>query len=178
MQTSLLAIIACVAAAAYALPLDAAAVQAKRDGATVSGSDDINISWCFHPNVCAREAKQVRVDPARAFWYLIDLRRITRVGSRLVPFERVGQALGAWCVVHGADDEGAPMAEVEVLAKPGVGLGARSSALLDARVAARRAPGSVVGDEGADLVDELGGEVLLGERRMPYSARGDGESGL
>ncbi|KAL4263926.1 hypothetical protein AB1N83_007855 [Pleurotus pulmonarius] len=55
MKTSLLALL-CVVAAAYALPLSpAAAVQAKRDGSTV---DDINIAWCFHPNVCAREAKQ------------------------------------------------------------------------------------------------------------------------
>ncbi|KAL4257142.1 hypothetical protein AB1N83_012002 [Pleurotus pulmonarius] len=55
MKTSLLALL-CVVAAAYALPLAAAAaVQAKRDGSTV---DDINIAWCFHPNVCARAAKQ------------------------------------------------------------------------------------------------------------------------
>ncbi|KDQ29980.1 hypothetical protein PLEOSDRAFT_1088268 [Pleurotus ostreatus PC15] len=49
MKTSILALLACIAAAAYALPIDdATAIQAKRADSTV---DIVFDTWCGNPRV-------------------------------------------------------------------------------------------------------------------------------
>ncbi|KDQ25120.1 hypothetical protein PLEOSDRAFT_1086053 [Pleurotus ostreatus PC15] len=107
MQTSLLAIIACIAAAAYALPLDAAAVQAKRDGATVCVLRFIALQGCigaahastqflvpFLPGALqlelrGSETETFGIQGARAF---------RRAGARIVSWRIDSPS----CMVHGA----------------------------------------------------------------------------